>query len=239
MISREFQTAIALNNHGVAMLERHQLQQAMSTFKDAALILKMVSSRHGPRDSSIDVDSIFRTATQRLANPQYKSHGSIGFETISSTEQLLPTIYGICYNGPQPRIARPIRFEEHDIECMSDEDCDVESAVVLYNLSICHLCMSEICRGSRQKLLAGARKLLSVVHLLLASRLEEQDYDDERMMLTTNVDFLVLCLLTQLLAETNDGERNKRYKELMDLQRLIHSLYALAEESLVYTAAAA
>jgi hypothetical protein len=160
-----YRGAIALNNHGVSLIERQCYEQALATLRDAMLSMssfrQMGADNHPgdcpfshPHYPPVDIHSCVKDAALRVANPLVTLPVVTGQMPSDICIQALPgdfTDYRIqpsLMNQMVPRrsshsiLLRPIRIDDLFIcpDCCTDhEKCDdfeLNAAIVIYNCAL-------------------------------------------------------------------------------------------------------
>lgn len=140
--------ALSLNNTGVTLLERRCYRQALITLKEATRILQdPPRATAKPEEEANELQDLLQKATQRLTNPQIMNvndrHSRLEIQAISLEDLILSA------PPPATRILRPIRVEEFDSALLPEyysgkatDSFDLESAVVVHNFGLAHVCIS-------------------------------------------------------------------------------------------------
>jgi hypothetical protein len=249
---RDQRAAIALNNMGVSLLERRAYRQGMETLKDAIFVMKRVfrpqsrnSTLGATSDSTCSTDIKIHRAVQRMANPQpvpsamiidVLSHG-----VASSHSSPLGSILRESYSSS---FTIPIRIEATDIESPEDIDPDLESAIMLYNFGLAHICMAKLAK-SPMKLREGALKLFNMAYSIISnknslsglSESEMRRLSETRLLLALAVLNNVVRVLTEMGKHT---EADHSYRRLVRLGTAFNELdYPNPPGGLIAAAAAA
>jgi hypothetical protein len=233
---RDQRAAIALNNMGVSLLEQRAYRQGMETLKDAIFVMKRVfrpqsrnSSLGATSDATSSTDIKIHHAVQRMANPQ-----PVPFTMITDVIS-----HGVAssHSSPLGSILResssssftiPIRIEATDIDCPEDRDPDLESAIMIYNFGLAHLCMAKLAK-SPMKLREGALKLFNMAYSIISnkntlsglSESEMRRFSETRLLLAIAVLNNVVRVLTVMGKHT---EANNSYQRLVRLGTAINEL---------------
>jgi hypothetical protein len=232
---RDQRGAIALNNMGVSLLEQRAYRQGMETLKDAIFVMKRVfrpqssnSSLGETSDSTNSTDIKIHRAVQRMANLQPVPFAMIT-DVISHGAGSLPSPLGsILRESSSSSFTIPIRIEATDIACPEDRDPDLESAIVLYNFGIAHLCMAKLAK-SPMKLREGALKLFNMAYSIISnknalaglSESEMRRFSETRLLLAIAVLNNVVRVFTEMGKHT---EANNSYQRLVRLGTAINEL---------------
>jgi hypothetical protein len=233
---RDQRAAIALNNMGVSLLDQRAYRQGMETLKDAIFVMKRVfrpqsrnSSLDATSDSTSSTDIKIHRAVQRMANPQPISFTMI--TDVLSHDVASPhssPLGSILRESSSSSFTIPIRIEATDIDCPEDRDPDLESALMLYNFGLAHLCMAKLAK-SPMKLREGALKLFNMAYSIISNKnslsgLSESEirrFSETRLLLAIAVLNNVVRLLTQMGKHT---EANNSYQRLVRLGTAINEL---------------
>lgn len=139
-----YRCAVALNNMGVALLERCAYRQALDTLKDAVVLMRGVFdstplSRRNQRDRARHCTVLLEKAYHRTAHPQ-PAPGHSMVEILSPSGTLAAISSLLHRHGPAllPPCF-PIKIENFDQEA---RNADLDSAMVLHNFATAHLCLS-------------------------------------------------------------------------------------------------
>jgi tetratricopeptide (TPR) repeat protein len=236
---REHRAAIALNNMGVSLLEQRAYRQGMETLKDAIFVMKHVF-RPQSRNAGLGATSYstgrtdvkINRAVQRMTNPQ----------PVPSTVIIDVISHGVASSQSSPlgsilrassSFAVPIRIEATDLDCPEDRDPELESAIMLYNFGLAHLCMAKLAK-SPNELREGALKLFNMAYSIISNKIisnkntlsrlsasELQIISETRLLLA----FAVLNNVARVLTEMgNHTEANTSYRRLARLGTAINEL---------------
>ena len=233
---RDQRAAIALNNMGVSLLEQRAYRQGMETLKDAIFVMKRVfrpqsrtSSLGATSDSTISTDIQIHRAVQRMANPQ-----PVPFAMITNVIS-----HGVAssHSSPLGSILResssssftiPIPIEATGIDCPEDRDPDLESAIMIFNFGLAHLCMAKLAK-SPMKLREGAHKLFNMAYSIISnkntlsglSESEMRRFSETRLLFAIAVLNSIVKVLTVMGKHT---EANNSYQRLVRLGTAINEL---------------
>ena len=147
-----FRAAIALNNHGVALLEKHCYEQAMCTLRDAVATVQSLFSTTGVNPETLA--AITREASIRLANPHSSRVSLIHVSVLAGDynqhgnycNDCLPLFAAGCSpSAPsaQNTIVFPMRSDDTNSN-FSCESIDINVALMFYNYALAHWCCSYI-----------------------------------------------------------------------------------------------
>jgi hypothetical protein len=227
---RDQRAAIALNNMGVSLLEQRAYRQGMETLKDAIFVMKRVfrpQSRNpslaANSDSTSSTDIKIHRAVQRMANPQ----------PIPSVMNIDLISHGVAssHSSPLGSILRescssstftiPIRIEATDIDCPEDRDSDLESAIMLHNFGLAHICMAKLAKAP-MKLREGACKLFNMAYSIVSnknalsglSESEMRELSETRLLLALAVLNNVVRVLTEMGKHTEADQSFRRLVRL-------------------------
>src|SRR3569623_363060 len=154
---RDFRTALALNNMGVALLQNACYEQAILTFQDAVLLMKQ-TCRGEKAVCFIDADTKLREANQRIARPQQSnvvdwfpvsvrsSSDDPTREEMDATLESRPFTNDAVY---------AIRFDSIGMDQNCELDASVSCDIILQNFALAHLCFSQCVDATRAR---GIRK---------------------------------------------------------------------------------
>jgi hypothetical protein len=246
-LTQEHRAAIVLNNMGVSLLERRAYTQGMETLKDAIFLMKRVF-RPTASSSSFDTNKIsssyadvkLRRAIKRMASPK-PVPSSVNVDVIFHDGSLSETLRG---NSSSPYTC-PIRIEADDIDYQEDRDPDLESAVMLYNFGIAHICLSKLSKKP-SKLQEAALKLFDMASTIVSNSntIPQRRFENEICEMTETrllLEVAVLKTVVKLLTEMGKySEANASYQQLVLIGSAINELEAPCYiESQVAAAAAA
>jgi hypothetical protein len=143
-----------LNNMGVSLLERRAYRQGMETLKDAILVMKRVlrplsiSPQQGfgnTPNSMSDAETRIHRASKRMANPHpIPSAVSIDVASHSATFSHRNYLESVLHGGSSFPLRSPLRIEAADLVSLEGGDNVLESAIMLFNLGLAHLCMAKL-----------------------------------------------------------------------------------------------
>ena len=225
---REHRAANALNM-GVSLLERKAYRQSMETLKDAIFIMKRVL-RPKSRSSGLTATSPSPSSTEakvnraikRMANPQ-PVPSAFSCDVISHEASLShhQSMDSVLREGAASPSTFPIRIETGCIDCPEDRDPDLESAIMLHNFGIAHLCMSKLAE-SLLKFQEGALALFNMSYSIISNRntiaqLSESDMrsvSETRLLLSV---FVLNNVVKVLQATGKYNEADESYQKLVRL----------------------
>lgn len=186
-MSLTFRNAIALNNMGVLLLNKHCYRQALETLNDSISLLKQsslsddVESSSATTEYSLEAAKKNHVALKRLSQPEICNLSECtAIEVVVSSDFSLEEA---CFatEGRFVDVFHPIRIDEIDVSYRLDFDIDFECGVVLHNFAIAHLCMwqskMKTNLSSRQLHYNCAIKLLQLSHSIYAKAIKEVDTD--------------------------------------------------------------
>ncbi|GKZ00282.1 hypothetical protein MPSEU_000981100 [Mayamaea pseudoterrestris] len=161
-----YNAAIALNNMGIALLERKCYRQAWETLHDAVQV--------ACKGQSESVCTYLNKAFQRQCNPDpSKAKSPLHLEIISDNADSITCIHATQINHS----AIAIRLEAFD----STKDVSVDTAVILHNFAISALYLALAYPVSRitGQLLQNCLKSLLKCQSDLSTRYTNLDMDDD------------------------------------------------------------
>jgi hypothetical protein len=240
VLLRDYRGAIALNNMGVSLLEQRAYRQGLDTLKDSIVLMKRVFHQQStplpstmPMYSTSNVDAKVEQANKRMANPQAApSVLSIGVVSYDGPSFYHSTIDSVLKVGSaSPFAFVPIRIETADFDTQEDQDHEMESAILLYNLGIAHLCVSKLA-NSPDKPQELALSLFNLSYTIITnmnckSRLDD---DEEHMQQIHengmySLAVIVLNNLVQVLTDMGKhSEANEPYRILVRLSTAIYEM---------------
>jgi hypothetical protein len=208
---QHYRAAISLNNIGVALIERHQYQQAMEVLKSAITALKigalLSNQKHMTRGISIQVELKKALGYLAKAKPstRTRSDGSMHVNVVSN-DAIDAASFKVLRKGPTMSQAYAIRIDELDFDALKARSPDVEVAVSLYNLAVAHLCRSQELKKPELclKLVTNANKLLHASHAVLQER-QIGCKDTEHCSYMLHLEALVLNNLVHLAIKHEHG----------------------------------
>jgi hypothetical protein len=162
-----FRTAMALNNMGVSLLERHCYTQAGATFKEAVALLRLSDCNPSIKPHGC----MTHGARLRLARPQPDASTASTLlalpllETISNTMTCLDLHSILAAEDPRPTL-RAVRLEDcHD-------NVELISTMVMHNFGLAYVFLARTMalRGddrNASKYRNGATRLARIAHSLM------------------------------------------------------------------------
>jgi hypothetical protein len=243
---RDHRAAIALNNMGVALLERRAYRQGMETLKDAIFVMKRVLqppsiSSQGvgktPHPTSYAEAKIYR-ASKRMANPRpVPSDVSIDVASQCSTFSHRSYSGSVLHGGSSSPLSAPLRIEATDLVALDNRDSDLESSIMLYNFGLAHRCMAKFAK-TPIKLQEGALKLFNMAYFVFATLSEHEGHiiKEDMVLLAAATLNNIIALLTQM---GKHSEANESDQELARLGRAIQEFQGRDLEDQIAAAAAA
>jgi len=213
-----YKGAIALNNIGIVLLERSAYRQALDTLKDAVFVMKVIF--RPDNNVAPNIQAKLQRASERVASPEVEECSSRTVTETLSNVGSFSSISTVMLKQGAPYVF-PIRIEEND----DDYDLDIDSANILHNFAIAHLCCSRIAKtlASAELLRQSASRLSGFAYNLLSNVLSnKRQADMDELVLRETRIFLsalvALNTLVQALMEMgNYVEAEKTYKRLMEL----------------------
>jgi hypothetical protein len=127
-----------------------------------------------------------------------------------------------------PAFTSPVRIEATDLDCPEDRDPDLDSAIMINNFALAHLCVAKN-TNSPIKLQERARKLFNMAYSIISnqnglSRLSEDEMrriSESRLLLAVAVMSNVVRVLTEM---GEDTEANESYQRLVRLGNAVEEL---------------
>jgi hypothetical protein len=175
-----YRGAIALNNYGVTFLEKGDYRSALATLKDAVTSMKMAfqpASGSKVEKERSDVSSLLKKATKRsrpLNSQQERPLSSMRAFSVTDDEfEAAHTVKQALFRENMVADALySIRFEVKDIET-HEKDMDLESAIMLNNFGLAHLCLyrSDVNSPNASTLINGAYIIFSLARSLFVKNL--------------------------------------------------------------------
>jgi len=233
---REHRAAIALNNMGVSLLERRAYRQGMETLKDAIFVMKRVIHPQSKTPdfatntpSTNSTEAKVNRANKRMANPQPVpsafSCDVISHEAISSHHQPMDSV---LRKGAASPSTFPIRIEAGNIDCPEDRNPDLESAIMLHNFGVAHLCMSKLAK-SPLKFQEGALALFNMAYSIISNRNTIAQLSDSDMRSVSETRLLLAVVVLNnvvrvLRATGNHSEADESYQKLVRLGTAINEI---------------
>ena len=180
-----YRVAVALNNMGVALLERGAYCQAMKTLKDSILVMKGILRTSSKCTVGDDIQTKIDMATKRLMSPQ-PVPSTLPVTILSHDGSLLySSMKSVLTQGDFCAVL--VRIEPLDLRSPEHQDTDLESAIILYNFAIAHICMAKHSDSTTdvKQFREGSLKLLEMACDIAAEevpckdRMEEEENDDD------------------------------------------------------------
>lgn len=193
------QTAIALNNIAVSLLERGAYKQASTTFKDSIAVLRSFFFAPNPASGEmLSYERIMLRAMKALIDAPTGKASFFSVQPLSHREDDLFVMKSIVSYGPSPSMLFPIRVDSND-----EFHIDLLSATLLYNYGLSHLCVTRrMAHNSkaRSKILNSARKVFDFAQTVL-SNVTLDDDSFEQFPVLCFVAGMVMNSLAQILRE--------------------------------------
>jgi len=247
---KDYRAAVALNNLGIAMLQRRAYRESLSTFKDAMKAMHSIfqsealdflaspSSKDGKTtDNSVDVDRKLQRAMRRLRQIEATDYESsvlcpnLRVDVVTYEEVLERSLFGsILKQGPSSTGSRAaaLSFRIEATSCCSLLDkgeTDVQAAMMLYNYAVVHLILSRTAKKDREYAKAkmwrqGSVKLLS--RNIALSKYALRDSEHLAMMQDSQESAVILSLLiiATLILALNESGQSTEAETLF--LRLVH-----------------
>lgn len=237
--SRQYRSALALNNMGVRLLERHCYKQAVETLRESTLLIKAVLKRAAP-DS--ELNNTVQMATKRYAQAKPSSKRSIVLQTLTLSNGFLFANnegFGSCVANsviddvPSSSVAFPILIEDDSLLEKESWDENIrdnhniivalytQAAIMFHNAAIASRSCHQHKRALRFSRIASEIFHQEQVHCPIASLVVQNT--------------LIRCL-------TDNGytqEAAERYGELMEMRVMAHNESSYEHLPVIAAAAAA
>jgi hypothetical protein len=140
--ANHYHQAIVLNNVGVALLKRRALSLAMETFRGALKEMKMLirPSLCPNENATTTFPRKFQKAFNALASYDQARQVETSEMTFGTNAGFhLPSVLNLIMDaGCFSSTLTPIKIELADFEYMEERDADLDSAIMLYNMSLVH-----------------------------------------------------------------------------------------------------
>lgn len=219
-ISRQYRSALALNNMGVRLLERHCYTQAVETLRESTLLIKAVLKR-ATLDSELS-DTV-QMATKRYAHAKPSARRRIVLQALTLSNGLLfenskegfgSQCTSVLNDAPSSSVAFPILIEDDCLlekdawgEIISDElivALYTQAAIMFHNAAVASRCCNQ-----HKRALRFAR---------IASEIFNQDqlYFPIASLVVHNT--LIRCLTDNGYTE----EAARRYGDMMQIRETAH-----------------
>lgn len=219
--SRQYRSALALNNMGVRLLERHCYKQAVETLRESTLLIKAVLKRTALDN---EVNNTVQMATKRYSQAKPSTKRNIVLQTLTMSNGFLfenneegcgsGACTSVLDDAPSSSVAFPILIEDDSLleqdswgENISDEHIVAlytQAAIMFHNAAIASRCCHQHRRALRFARIASEIFGQDQVHCPVASLVVHNT--------------LVRCL-------TDNGytqEAAERYGELMEIRAIAH-----------------
>jgi hypothetical protein len=140
-----YKAVVALNNAGVGLLQRRRFSEGAETLKDALRLMRTFfdASESSP-PQNIDVNQALQAAYRRTSaiQEEYEEHNDTNVYIAAITDNDHP--YEVFHRLEwSAGVVFCIQIDPVDSFCGDDmERLEIESAVILYNYGIAHLCAS-------------------------------------------------------------------------------------------------
>ena len=184
-----YRAAISLNNIGVVLLEQADFRQALEVLKDAIFVMKLVfpscrscSSTSNLSNISNEINVKLQCAMERLASPRSPESCPLTLDAISYEDGNIALLKNCLRHGPTSPFVFPIKITCSDFEYPEDRDVDVESAILLYNFGLAHMCIATARAngGNGRKAQERALKLFRLSESILVQQSSSCDQLDEQ-----------------------------------------------------------
>jgi hypothetical protein len=213
-------SAMALDNMGVSLLERHRYTQAGTTFKEAVALLRSSGSNSSSNNKSTGCRT--HAARLRLAQPQPDASTASTvlalplLETISNSmtcldlQSILP--------ADDPSIAGPTVYAVRLEEC--HDDVELMSALLMHNFGLSYLLLARTMalRGEAQnasKYRYGAARLAPIAHSLVTKSNPEWSQAAATMKESVLLGLVVLQTLVHTVTYTQTAQAARPYASLL------------------------
>lgn len=238
---RMYKTAVALNNVGVSLLERHRYSCAMQTFKDAldfirATLDEEICSRYSSAlDMETRISNCLRVASRRLTDSFQETQNITYYNiaptvTVLSGDQSFSSAFDFAQNlfksatGDANVFA--IRIDDSQSQDANDA-IDLESASILHNFATACLCHVRSNPSCRDKSYQRPYKIFHRALIVLSRRpiVVDREVDDLDALRILTVSALVVKGLVDIsvrLCVPNDA--NSYHKTLCFLQEAFFQL---------------
>lgn len=219
-----YASVLHMNNIGVTLLQNGAFRQALDTFKDATPLMQRVLPQTRPASPKDQPKEVIlcrlKQAKQRLShlklNPSSLTVEALCIQDTDAAKR----IQSILKYGPSPSLYYPIYTTEPTI--FEERDADIDSAILLYNFALCHICLSRV--SCAEKLLQAAHRLLVLSLSILEHRAETCDdiFHQSAIVLLASI---VTKNMAQVLFEMNRiDEAELAFSRLEELTDLVDSI---------------
>ena len=177
-LKHHYRQIVALNNMGVALLEREAFHEAVECFKQAVLGMQnLFAVRENDCTSHLDHSATIEQIHQLLSTKP-KSHASVVDIKVLSEESGFGVLDGL-YGSTRASVLYPILIDGFQPDLLN---VDIYSAIILHNFSTAHLSLahtvdSALEPGIYKRLLASAQ---SIAYLAYQTVSNLMIHDSER-----------------------------------------------------------
>lgn len=217
--SRQYRSALALNNMAVRLLERHCYKQAAETLRESTLLIKAVLKR-AALDGEINNDTV-QMATKRYAQAKPSTKRSMVFQILTMSNGLLFENNGsrfansVLDDVPSSCVAFPILIEDDSLLEKDSWDDSIrgdhnivslyiQAAIMFHNAAIASRSCHQHKRALRFSRIAAEIFHQEQVHCPIASLAVQNT--------------LIRCLTDSGYTE----EAAERYGELLEMRLIAH-----------------
>lgn len=236
--------AIALNNIGVDLLEKTAYEQALTTLMDATNTMKVALRNSHHMEAGSTPSNQVRRAILRRSRPAPMERQP-SYRMLNLTDNYDLILHD--QDGSRFNSIYPIRIDDvhHDVRCPANlHDPDVQSAILIHNLALAHLCVARVSHHDHIK----EAKLDHAIYLFeLSNAIIERhgaDLDDE--LTLRQLACLNMAVLSGLLVSCKRATFTERMRsDLRCRVSLLRSAVEVLDESLdeymsyIHSAAAA
>jgi len=147
--------AIALNNYGVALLEKMRYREALFVLRDAMQTITILSQPNTLNLKVLDVSKLIREAVTHLSNAYtvgtMRQHPSKKVQLVPITGDWA-TLLILVHQGSSEehvhnedgtsKFASPIRIDDllHDVCSIQLDHAEVDAAIIIFNFALAHWC---------------------------------------------------------------------------------------------------
>lgn len=180
--TRNYQTALMLNNIGVRLLDQHCYDQAVATLKDAAASLKglVVARLSGEIPTRPCGEDCLLAARKRLAQPQpvrspsyLLNTGSCNDHFLNFSEGFDSTLEAFPLLLDSEVLAEKAKLLCDKSECQTTEaiiSLSMQTAVAFHNLAVAYQCKSKVARTKQSQLQQMALRFSRLSYSILVKQ---------------------------------------------------------------------
>lgn len=252
-LDEAYATAVALNNIGVSLLQRHSFRPAMAAFNDALAVMRDLSryavdesgkSLHPRAMGSISTaGEKLRRARQDLARSIVsvvdKTREEIDFCILTENEAATVVVNALHNQSILTKnTCFLIRIESYDVDELVE--LDLESSVILQNYGNVYRCLALVSEPNKARQHSeNAFKLFNLAFSLLRGQCEDEISEDVPSRFLP-ISILILRSLVTFAAILEMNEQEKLFDSHMsDFRDLFLEVEGFLAESKCITAAAA